>query len=694
MARWASTFGVRATRPVLGISVALVLVTSLLIATVDVALRVGGLAGLGGSRSDGALDYARGPAGGYFPLTDAFVADTLGPAFAGRSGASPQEIPGIEGTESTTGVGSDSGGSGDDADAPADEIRADLGNDNFANAYAIRRLPYSTRTTAPATREPGEPVPCGPPGGGSRWFRYTPRFDVGLIASTWGTELGSSISVYTGDSMNELNTIGCGGGPNGGGHVSFAAEAGTTYWFQPVKTIGDGVLVFNLHVRGTTTMASVAEDGQPGSGQARWAQVSANGRYVVFQSEADLTGHGTVCYSDHHPSTNQKLLDVPAPGPCFNVYVRDLQTGTTVLASPSVRGGGANQDSLRPAISYDGRYVAFYSYASDLVPDDTNGTIDVFRRDLVTGTTERVSLTSEGNQTRDPDYVGTVVISRDGRYVAFGSGAPELGAPVKTERCAETTCYQTFVRDMVTRSTTLISREEDGELMPGDSFPVGMSADGRRVLLNVDAAVFLRVVAVDWRERRVHDVSISTEGDPAASPAGNIPIGGMSADGRYATFVSAAPNLSEERDTNNDTDVFVRDLVLGRTRRVSVSSTGAESTPPPDNAPFSGVVANSTATGYIGSTISANGRFVAFTSNADDLVPGDDNGVYDVFVRDLARGTTERVSLLDDGTESRKPATDPSVSGDGQTLAFLSQGYRTEDDPAFTAVYAQVRPRI
>ncbi|HVE97938.1 MAG TPA: hypothetical protein VNA12_02035 [Mycobacteriales bacterium] len=678
----------------LGISIPLVLVASLLVATVDVALRLSGLAGLAGSRGDGSLDYARGPAGAYFPLTDAFVADALGPAFASGSGAGPQDIPGVAPTETAPAGEANGGGNGGEEAAPPDDIRADLGNDNFANAYAIRRLPFSARSTAPSTREPGEPVPCGPPGV-SRWFRYTPRTNVGLVATTRGTELGASIAVYTGDAMDGLTPVGCGGGPSGGGHVAFAAEAGTTYWFQASKTIGAGVLVFSLHVRGVTSMASVGEDGRPGSGQARWAHVSGNGRYVVFSSEADLTGHGTVCYSDHHPSAKPKLIVVPTPGPCFNVYVRDLVTKTTVLASPSTRGGGGNQDTFPPAISYDGRYVAFYSYASDLVPGDTNGTVDVFRRDLVAGTTERVSLTSEGRQTHDPDYVGPVVISGDGRYVGFGSGAPQLGAPVRDERCAETTCYTTFVRDMVTGTTTLVSRDEDGELMPGDSLPVGISADGSRILLNVDISVFPRVVAVDWRDGKVHDVSVSTAGDPAAAPAYNVPNGGgMSADGRYVTFVSAAANLSEERDTNNDTDVFVRDLLLGRTRRISVSSSGAQSTPPPDNAPGSGVVSYSAGTGYIGSVISANGRFVVFTSNAADLVPGDNNGVYDVFVRDLLRGTTERVSLRNDGTETTKPAIDASISGDGNTISFLSQGFHTEDDQAFTAVYAQVRPRI
>jgi Tol biopolymer transport system component len=237
----------------------------------------------------------------------------------------------------------------------------------------------------------------------------------------------------------------------------------------------------------------------------------------------------------------------------------------------SVGPGGqqANGASFEPAISADGRFVAFYSDSSNLVAGDTNGTWDVFVRDRKAQVTRRVSV-GPGGQQANRDSYGQPAISAHGRFVAFASGATNLVAG-DTNRG-----YDVFVRDRVAQVTRRVS------VGPG-----GQQADG-------DTSSF--------------------------SPT-------ISAHGRFVTFWSQAPNLVAG-DTNGTDDVFVRDRVAQVTRRVSVGPGGRE--------------ANGESWE---SAISAHGRLVAFTSYATNLVAGDTNGAYDVFVRDRVAQVTQRVSV-------------------------------------------------
>jgi len=663
---------------------------AVLTATVSVATRLPGLAGLG-RLGGSALDYARGPAGEYFPLTDTFVRDALGTLAAPR----PVETVPIDfgGAPSAPGDEPSPRSNSSDADVPPpDEVAADLGNDNFASAYPIRGLPFTASSTAPSTREPDEPDPCGPPGG-TRWFRFTPRTDVGLLATTRGTELGAAISVYTGTSMSNLTLIECAGGPNGEGQVTFPAEGGTTYWFQAKKTVGDGALVFSLHAQGTTTLASVSNDGRPAGADQNQPQMSAEGRFVVFSSNADLVpGTQNGCVSPPHQNPGYVLTN---PGPCLNVYVRDLARGTTALASTRDGEVGGDDGSSRPAISGNGRFVTFHSWASNLVTGDTNNTGDYFLRDLLTGQTTRVSVTSSGQQTMDDDVQRSTAVSDDGRFVVFSSKAPELASGLPGPFCEGIRCLGMFVRDVQMGRTHLVSVDADGDAYP-EPFVAGLTPDGSRISFTArsNSGGYDDVIVSDWQ--RPGQVTVaSVPADPEEYSDGRsvcFSASCLSADGRYVAFVSYATNLVAG-DTNAAVDVFVRDLVLRRTTRVSVSSSGGQSTPSEETISNFTLAGTNASSGGPGADISPDGRYVAFSSDAPDLVPGDSNGTYDVFLHDRVRGTTTRVSVHTDGNQSNGVSFRAVVSRSGRSIAFTGRGFEGDGTGTF-AVYVRQQPAL
>jgi Tol biopolymer transport system component len=328
------------------------------------------------------------------------------------------------------------------------------------------------------------------------------------------------------------------------------------------------------------------------------------------------------------------------------------QPGTTERASVSSSGEQGNDLSGSPSISADGRFVAFSSYASNLVPGDTNGDLDVFVRDRELGTTERVSLSPIGDQGDGDSYYPS--ISADGRFVAFQSSASSL-VPGDTNGVVDV-----FVRDRQLGTTERVSVSSSGGQGNNESGYPSISADGRFVAFqsyasnlvpgdtNGRADVFVRDRQLETTER----VSLSSSGEQGNSESWYLSI---SADGRFVAFQSSASNLVPG-DTNVDHDVFVRDRQLGTTGRVSVSSSGEQG--------------NYAASRY--PSISADGRFVAFSSYAPNLVPGDTNGTHDVFVRDRELGTTERVSLSSSGEQGNSQSWDPSISADGRFVAFFS----------------------
>ncbi len=335
------------------------------------------------------------------------------------------------------------------------------------------------------------------------------------------------------------------------------------------------------------------------------------------------------------------------------------QSGATELVSVDSAGRqGSGPQYLPPSvISADGRFVAFTSGAN-LVPEDTNGVFDVFVHDRLTGTTERVSVDSAGTQGNGASgmigaYFGGYAISADGRFVVFESRATNL-VPGDTNGVPDV-----FVHDRLTGTTERVSVDSAGTEGNGSSGYPSLSADGRFVAFesratnlvggdtNGVADVFVRDRVTGTTERVSVD-SAGTEGNGASG------VSAISADGRFVAFLSSAANLVPG-DTNGVGDVFVHDRQTGRTERVSVDSGGIEA-----NA-FSSQP-----------TISANGRFVAFTTEATNLVPGDTNGWRDVFVHDRQTRSTERVSVDSAGNEGDYHSQSASLSADGRFVAFDS----------------------
>ena len=395
-----------------------------------------------------------------------------------------------------------------------------------------------------------------------------------------------------------------------------------------------------------------------GNGESFVPTLSADGRFVAFVSTAtDLVATHTSGAGD--------------------VFVRDLQTGTTTLVSVNSAGtASGNGASESPAISANGRFVAFVSRASDLVANDTNDNYDVFVRDLQTGTTTLVSVnqagTASGNRasgaTDSTSPFGPVVhqpvITADGRFVAFVSMASDL---VASDTNSST---DVFVRDLTTETTTLVSVNSAGtDSGKGSSSNAVMSADGRFVVFvsmasdlvasdtNSSTDVFVR----DLTTETTTLVSVNSAGTDSGK--GRFSDGSfnptLSSNGRFVAFESSASDLVAT-DTNETRDVFVRDLTTETTTLVSVNSGGTDS-------------GKGGAGGSFGAVMSADGGFVAFVSTASDLVASDTNETIDVFVRDLQTGITTLVSVNSAGTDSGNSSSfDAVMSADGRFVAFAS----------------------
>ncbi|HEY2987808.1 MAG TPA: hypothetical protein VGL11_08780 [Candidatus Binatia bacterium] len=342
------------------------------------------------------------------------------------------------------------------------------------------------------------------------------------------------------------------------------------------------------------------------------AVLTADGRYVAFASEAtNLVAGDTNIFRD--------------------IFVRDLSTGKTERVSVHTDGTEAvNGHSSSPSISADGRYVAFESQALNLVGGDTNGFLDIFVHDREKHTTIRVNVSTEkyqalGGQSYHPS------ISGDGRYVVFVSDATNL-VPGDTNKVPDI-----FVHDRVKGTTKRVSVASDGaEGIGGASTQPAISADGRYVAFVSEATNLVPGDTNGLADIFVHDMDKGTTERVNVATGGAQTVGGhsfypaLSADGRLVAFLSDAANLVP-KDTNGSWDIFVHDRQTGTTERLSVASNGTQGD-----------------AGSARPSISADGRYVAFESGASNLVPDDTNGVVDIFVHDRQTKKTARVSVLTD----------------------------------------------
>ena len=389
-----------------------------------------------------------------------------------------------------------------------------------------------------------------------------------------------------------------------------------------------------------TERISVSSTGEQANAVGNWwylapmVSFSADGRLVSFSSDAtNLVGRDRNRASD--------------------VFLRDRAGGTTERVSVTSSGREANGLSFAPALSADGRFVAFLSEAPNLahVPRRRAGRY-VFVRDREARRTVRVDVSSSGRAGRGSAWAPPS-ISDDGRFVAFTSDAPNL-VPGDRDDNADA-----FVHDMLTGATTAVSLGAGANREYEFSVATAISGDGRYVLTISESPLAPGAVkdvsnaylhdrldgTTTWLGASGNDVfdgsrgEVSSDGSVVAfeqrapltgvvvweratgsltcvscwdgrPPATWDAISGMSSDGRRVAFTREGPLGRSAQD------VFVRDRVTGATDRVSVTSGGGG---PNASSGFGG--------------LSADGRFAAFSSDATDVVPGDTNRRTDLFVR-------------------------------------------------------------
>lgn len=348
-------------------------------------------------------------------------------------------------------------------------------------------------------------------------------------------------------------------------------------------------------VNDVMTLVSVSSEGISGNDSSSWPTISADGIYVTFYSSS----------TNLVPNDLNNTLDV---------FLHDRNSKQTSLISVAFDGTQANSWSANSSISATGRYISFTSYASNLVPGDTNNAIDIFVHDHVTGETTRVSVASDGTQGNDFAFESS--ISADGRYVAFKSSASNL-VPNDTNNAKDI-----FVHDRITGQTTRVSINSDG-----------------------------------------------TQGNNDA-----IGIPHISASGNYIAFMSSSSNLVPN-DTNSDDDAFVHDRITGKTVRVSIASDGTQGN---DNS-FS-------------PRISDNGNLVVFISDANNLVIGDTNNRTDIFLHDRIAGETSLVSVDSEGNQLNLYSYSASISGDGRYISYNSGIY--EFSPSASYIYDRMTNQV
>lgn len=382
-----------------------------------------------------------------------------------------------------------------------------------------------------------------------------------------------------------------------------------------------------------THVMSLGVNGMQANGPSTRPAISRDGGLVAFDSTA-------------------RNLALDPNGAVRDVFVRDVAGGYTELVSEGPGGAGGDGPSSHAAIG--GQVIAFQSDAANLVPGDANGMRDVFAR-YDRAPVGRVSVAADGGDADGPSWAPD--LSATGRHVVFLSAATNLVAEDVNGH------PDVFVRDLRTGATRPVTPEADGP-----SFAPAISPDGRYVsfssaagnLVEGDTNGLPDVFLADTASGRIQRVSVSSTGvqQNAAVIDPFHQVSDVSRDGRFVAFDSDATNLVA-RDRNKDTDVFLRDLVTGRTTRMSVDRFGFEA----DNDSFN-------------PSISAGGRFISFQSFAERLAPGD-GPREDVFVFDrLSRAPT----VLSVGARGQRKGSErvrqllqrPTISDNGRFGSFTS----------------------
>ncbi len=418
---------------------------------------------------------------------------------------------------------------------------------------------------------------------------------------------------------------------------------------------------------GDVVRVSVDSSGAQANGRSFNGKISGDGRFVVFESDAtNLEGGGgglflkdrqtgattriSIDGEDASISNDARFIAYDSGAAnlvngdtnnFFDIFVYDRQSGVTTRISVDSSGTQANGDSTSPCISGDGRYVAFHSDASNLVSNDTNGVGDVFLRDQQTGAIERVSIANDGAQANAAS-LSSISMSADARIVAFNSSATNLVTGDTNGR------RDTFARDRQAGTTTRVSVNSSGQEAnpgPSDTSETSISADGRYVVFSSSSANIMSPEPLSNEGLYVHDRQTGTTTLASISSDGYEMIGWaeqgvISADGRYVAF-----QFDEKGDGLPFRSIYIHDLLSGVTISVPSGSRQESSSFP---------------------SISGDGRYLAYSTAASNLVNGDTNGMGDIFVYEASFSpdlspTVVSVQPTCSGSFCRYP-TDPIVS--------------------------------
>jgi Tol biopolymer transport system component/ribosomal protein L24E len=481
--------------------------------------------------------------------------------------------------------------------------------------------------------------------------------DAEFFGSTGALRLNRAI---VGMAAAPQKTVGGNTNPGGGGTNSTLPGGGGTNTTLPGGggDPGPGTTTTTIQPNpdvnwGPAGATSVLARASTGGGTAFRPWMNGDGRYLVFDSDGTkVCGTG----SQFCPATTDtaKIRDV---------YLYDRISGSMERISQGVGGARAAVPSScsaicgsqRPTISADGKFVAFWSNATNLVPGDTNNKYDAFLFNRETRTMHLVSKGFQGAQA-DGDS-GRPVVSRDGRVVAFESAAKNLIAPPACGLLTgckggdQNNADDVFLYDVASEAVSLVSGTADGAT--GGTRP-SLSGNGRKVAYQSSGKVLIRDMAAGISE-------VASGRSPS-----------LSYDGRFVSFDSDGGLANG--DTGSDTDVYLKDLATGAIEQISVPNGGGQAT------------CNACSAVGSDSSISADGRFVAFWSDATGLVPNDDSGHADVFVRDRQLNTLTRMTSTN-GNPGDGDSYSPALSLDGRFVAFDSKA--TTLDPSGGSVGGQ-----
>lgn len=398
------------------------------------------------------------------------------------------------------------------------------------------------------------------------------------------------------------------------------------------------VFVANLST-GAITRVSVTATGQQLDGPSFFPSISSDGLTVAFQSYA----------------TNLVTGDTNGTA---DIFVKTLASGAVKLLSADANGVLGNNFSSLPAISADGAYVVFSSFATNLSANDTDAVVDVYRKNVATGAIDVVSRSAAG--VKGDQASSNPAISADGRYVAFATSATNL-LPASADNNGKIDIYR---KDMSTGAIVLVSGSASNVIGTDDSVTPNMSADGNVIaftsaatnLVTGDTNAKNDVFAKNITTGAIARVSVANDGSQLTTDSSAPSI---TTDGTKVSFVSAATTVVTG-DTNAVADVFVRDTTAGTTTRTSTQAGGAQS-----------------AGGGDGGRLSPSGVKLAYFTGAADLNSTDTNGLFDVYVKNRTSGA---VTLISQGTaalvagdnNSFLSASTPQLSADGVSVVFVS----------------------